>query len=53
MPPESFLVLKSSFIKKNVAIHKMKECKRNAINTYQENLRSGTLISSIEVLFWR
>ena len=34
MPPESFLDQKISFIKKNVDIYKMKECKRNAINNY-------------------
>ena len=34
MPPGSFWVLKKSFIKENVNIHKMKECKRNAIDIY-------------------
>ena len=34
MPPERFWVLKISFIKKNMDIHKIKECKRNASNKY-------------------
>ena len=34
MPVGSSWVLKISFVKKNVDIHKMKECKRNAINKY-------------------
>ena len=34
MPPGSFWVLKTSFIMRNVDIHKMKECKKNAINKY-------------------
>ena len=46
MPPERFRVLKISFLKKNVDIHKMKECKRNAINKYfyRENFISGGFI---------
>ena len=34
IPPGSFWVLKILFIKKNVDIHKMKECKWNAINKH-------------------
>ena len=46
MPPESFLVLKNSFVKKNVDVQKMKKCNRNAINKYffREDLRSGRFI---------
>ena len=43
MPPESFWVFKVSLIKKNMDIHKMKECKRNAISKYlfSRNSSSG------------
>ena len=46
IPSESFWVLKIYFVKKNVGIHKMKECKRDAINKYffPENLRSVRFI---------
>ena len=64
MPPESFLDQKISFIKKNVDIHKMKECKRNAINNYfliefkKWKIYFGPLVLAalkgrIEVLLWR
>ena len=36
-------------MRENVAIHKMKECKKNAINKYffQEDLKGGTFILNL------
>ena len=60
IPPGSFWVLKILFIKKNVDIHKMKECKKTLSTNifFSRKFRMwkiyfGASISSIEVLLWR